>query len=425
MIQQDFYSGIPSGLPNQDQQQEQEAASVASFGKYDYEPGMRAMNQQIIYPGGDGVSTNPPQFGLGSPFRYSPYGNVMPTYGVYQPNPVFQNPQFQQYQQPQVQNTPTVYHIPGVSQNGEYLPPADIQDRLDQLEKDYWIKMQEHQAQQAVDRKNSIYGYNGYNGYNYYGVPYYNPYQYNSLNAEINKEVDQIKSEARDARLKFDLNLANLAHNISGHNVDREALRERYLGKDIEIPVTSWNPQMYQEQMRLDRMVPFDNSQFYRDQWDKVSKEFNDVINKDADLNETFLNMGVVYANWELEEEAHRRRDVSTMYNSEDNAYKYYVQRKAQERYAKEKGIPVSTVGGQPLSMNQIQQETINQFPTLSQSVQLADDGTLNVTCNFGSNAGKTYSVVNSNEANYEEKRERFSRFLSSIPGSIYKNYNG
>ena len=58
-------------------------------------------------------------------------------------------------------------------------------------------------------------------------------------------------------------------------------------------------------------------------------------------------------------------------------------------------------------------------------AVKLADDGTLNVTCNFGSNMGKTYTVVNSNESNYEEKRERFSRFLSSIPGSIYRNNNG
>ena len=423
MIQQDFYSGQPSGLPPQDQQ-EMEAAQVASFGKYDYDPGMRAMNQQyMINPGGYGFnSMNPPTAGLGTPLRYSPNGNVMPTYGYFQPNPVFQNPYYQQQIQ---QQTPTVYHIPGVGGNGEYLPPADFQERIDQLERDYWMKLQEQQAKQTVDQRSSVYGYNSYyGGYNYYGAPYYNPYQYNSLNSELTKEIDEMKQSAKEARLKFDLNLANLAHNIAGHNVDQEGLKERYLGKDIELQRTSFDPKEYQEQWRLNNLVPFDNSQFYRDQWQKVSDEFNKVISKDATLKDTFLNMGIVYANWELEDEAARRRDVSGMYNSSNNAYKYYVQRKAQERYAREKGINIPTLGSNiQFNPDQAKKDALNQFPTLQNAVKLADDGSLNVTCNFGSNAGRTYSVINDNEAKYEEKRERFNRFFSSIPGSIYLNH--
>lgn len=423
MIQEDFYTGQPIRPPDE---QENEAANMASFGKYDYDPGARAMSQQqIIYPGGYGFGNfmNPPQYGVGgTALQYSQFGNPMPTYGFYQPNPVLQGSYFQQ---PQVQQQPTVYHIPGISQNGEYLPPLDYQEKLDRLEKEYWIKLQEQEAKQSVDRKNSVYGYGGYNGYNYYGVPFYNPYQYNSLNSELNKEIEDIKQEARESRKEFDMRLSRLAHNICGHIIDDAALEERYQGKDIEIPVTTWNPQMYQEQMILDRLVPFDNSQFYRDQWAKVSEEFNNVIGKDATLKDTFLNMGIIYANWEMEEEEHRRKDVSTMYSSEDNAYKYYVKRKAEERYAREKGIPISLGGKIFNNPGDAKQSALQQFPTLSNAVQLADDGTLNVKCNFGSNAGKTYSVINSEESDYEEKRERFGRFLNSIPGSIYTVSNG
>ena len=125
-----------------------------------------------------------------------------------------------------------------------------------------------------------------------------------------------------------------------------------------------------------------------------------------------------------MEDEAHRRRSrVKDQYDS--NSYKYLIKKSAMEKYAKEKGIIMPSLGGQLLNPDQAKQDALNQFPTLSQSVKLADDGTLNVTCNFGSNMGKTYTVVNSNESNYEEKRERFSRFLSSIPGSIYRNNNG
>ena len=62
--------------------------------------------------------------------------------------------------------------------------------------------------------------------------------------------------------------------------------------------------------------------------------------------------------------------------------------------------------------------------PVLSQAANLADDGTLNVSislpANVGSHKGEIYTVNNSQEAEYNEKRERFGRFLDSIPGNIY-----
>ena len=62
----------------------------------------------------------------------------------------------------------------------------------------------------------------------------------------------------------------------------------------------------------------------------------------------------------------------------------------------------------------------LSGFPTLAESAKLTEDGTLNITCNFGSRAGQVYSVHNSEEAGYEQDRQRFQQFIDSIPHSIY-----
>ena len=65
---------------------------------------------------------------------------------------------------------------------------------------------------------------------------------------------------------------------------------------------------------------------------------------------------------------------------------------------------------GYPLNPN------LSQFPTLASNARLADDGSLHITCNFGSHNGEVLAVHNSQEAEYEKDRERFNQFLASIP---------
>ena len=109
MITTDFYTGEPviTGSPptfsnpniiGQASQDEMEATNLASFGKYDYDPGTRnvaPMMQSTIYPGGYGYNQNfgmymqPPQYGIGTypygqpQYQYSTYGNIQPTYNQY------------------------------------------------------------------------------------------------------------------------------------------------------------------------------------------------------------------------------------------------------------------------------------------------------------------------------------------------------
>lgn len=428
MITQDFYSGEPvttGSPPIFDKQQENEAANMASFGRYDYDPGSRSTVTSIptsIYPGGYGYNG----IGIGAqPMGYSPYGNVQPTYNQYRGgNPVLQpgyNPltyyQSPYYQQPQQYQIPTTYHIEGIGNSGKYMPPKDYQERIDALQMEYYAKRDEQDVKQEIERQNSVYNSYGYGGYNYYGVPYYNPFQYNSINAELSDQIKALENEAIDNRLNFQTNLSRLAHNFAGEVISNEDIMERYTGKDVEIPEAfRYQPQIYYDQTMYRRMVPFDNTQYYQQFHAEVSNKFHSIIPADSNLKDTFANMGIIQAQWDMEDEMHRRRDASSMYNSNDNSYKYFVRQKVRERYAREHGIPIQQVRDvTDLNINTMRQEFLNSTSTLSKSSYLSEDGTLNIVCPFGSHAGETYSVHNSQESEYDEKRERFATFVNSI----------
>lgn len=417
MRREDFFTGEPeinSGSPSFSEfTSETEAIQNASFGKYDYDPGARMMSQPVsIYPGGYGYNTNFNNF-MNPPV----YSGQQGYYGGGNPALYYQQQMYQQQQIQQQQMQQEIkYFIPPVNLSGsEYLPSLNYENEIEQLKMDYWMKEQESVAKNSVNNMNS--GYNPFTGYNnYYGVPYYNPYQYNSLNAEISKKIQDIQNTAKENRINFNIHLATLAHNYAGHTYNEDELRERYTGKSVSCPTSVTYADIY-EQQRFDNMVPFDNSQFYRDHNEAVSREFNSIISKDSNMKECFENMGVLHAKYEMEEEQHRRRNGATLYNSEDNSYKYFVKTKAAERYAKNNGLPLAKIIE---NSDQFKQNMLGTLPTLAQSAKLCDDGTLNITCNFGSKAGQVYSVHNSQEAGYEQSREKFQQFIDSIPGSIY-----
>ena len=64
----------------------------------------------------------------------------------------------------------------------------------------------------------------------------------------------------------------------------------------------------------------------------------------------------------------------------------------------------------------------VNAIPSIDKDGNM--NMTLSIPCNFGSQKGSTYTVVNANESAYDQKREEFNRFVDSIPKSIY-NTNG
>ena len=448
MKHEDFYTGEPT-MGSPPISPEAEAANMASFGKYDYDPRYRqqtvSMQPTTIYPGNYGYNTNMnpgyyPTVQQQQPVYSSPYAGYQQYQGGYgyqqQPqqyglgaNPAFQYAVQPQYYQP-VQAQPVTYTVPGYSPTGsEYLPPIGYEDTIEKMKTEYWYESEIESAKQEVDNEGR-YQYNLGYGYNFYGMPYYNPYSYNSVvQNKYRQKLQEMEEQAREARRQFNLNLCELAYNYCNETYDEEELKRRLDGYTVELPGVT-NIDLY-NQNRLDNLVPFDNSQMYRDYDARVSAEHNQYIPKDATMEETFADFGLLGAHYAMQEEEHRRRNGKLYYNSSNDGYKNFIHRKAKERYMREKGIiPTenNTQNAQPMPSNgsiDKAQDLLNNFPTLKQSAYLSEDGTLNITCNFGKHQGETYSVHNSQEAEYDKKRERFNAFINSIPGAIYKSQTG
>ena len=404
---------------------EQEAIDNASFGKYTYDP-MSRMQATVSLPGWQGYSTSPnPQFYAQQPMGYigqAIYGyGQQPQYGYgigMNPYGYGGNPAFQYFQQPQQQQQPQYVQIAPLNYRGEFLPPADYEERLSKLATEYWMKEQE----QFVANQNR---YNGF-GYNYYGNMMYGGF-YNPLRAEASGIVQDMMQEARENRATFNLNLGKLAFNLTygQGNYDEQQLESIYKGRTIENPYKDSMSQ-FQDQNRFANCIPVDNSSYYQAFHAQVSAQHNAIIRPDSDLKHAFDNAGELWAIYEMEDEMHRRRNLTGTYDSD--GYKYFIRKTIAERNNQQDNrfSNPSMVGNTipaPGSMNIYTSNPRNGGTHVATVPSLDNQGNMNLTlsipCNFGSNKGSVYQV-NNNEAAYDKKREEFNRFIDSIPKSIY-----
>ena len=421
---------------------EQEAIDNAGFGKYKYDPrSMQSINSQVSLPGWTGYSTsqNPSGF-YQQPMGYigqAMYGYTN-NFGIGM-NPYYMNSQYGQpvyqgynpyyYQQQQRPQPQQYIQIPPLNYRGEYLPPMDYETKLSNLANEYWMKEQE----QIVENQSK--GINTNFGYGYYGNMFNN--YYNPLRQEAQSIVQKMQEEARENRINFNINLGKLAFNLTygQGNYDEQALEEIYRGRTIENPYSTpeLSNQIYFQQ-RFANAVPFDNSAYYQNFHAQVTAQHNQYINPNANLKEMFDNAGSLWAMYEMEDEMHRRRNLTGTYNSQ--GYKYFIQKTIAERNNKDNNRfgnqmqyntpPVGIGGSIPApgtNMMNIYSGNPRKESHVEATPSIDNDGNLNVTLslpqNWGSHAGQTY-IVNNNEAAYDKKREEFNRFIDSIPKSIY-----
>ena len=468
MIREETFLGEPAGNAGSSFISESEAIANAGFGQYNYSPGAQVYNQpqQVYLPGWQGYSTSQgpssfyptypmaPQYGLGAnPYQYQQQYNAMPN-PAFQAYPHYQYPgmgmQYNTpyYMQPQQPTMPATFTIPGISRGGEYLPPINYEETLDRLQYEFWVKEQERAVTNNTGARNTYYGYN------YYGNPYFNNMYNNPLRVEASQIVEQMKSDAREARKQFDLNLSKMAYEyIYGKDgYDEQALEEMYQDREIKNPYYGMTPAQIYEYDRFSNCVEFDNSYLYKQHFAAVRAEYNAVISENANMRECFDNMGIIGAQYELEEEYHRRKDCSLIYDSSDTGYKYFVKKKALERYqaahnevntggyspslpssfiptSSPRGTAVGNIGPFTVSTGKSNdadkaKNLLGYFPSLRGST-VNEDGSINLSlsmdCNFGSRQGQTYTV-NENESKYDQDRERFQSFLDAIPKSIYNS---
>ena len=418
---------------------EQEAANNASFGRYTYDPMSRMQQSMVSLPGWQGYSTNPNPSGFYQqpmPMGYIGQSMMMnqPGYSGYGigMNPYMYNPGmygYPMYQQPIQQQQPQVMQIPPLNYRGDFLPPKDYEERLTKLANEYWIKEQE----QAVKNHSN---YNSAFGYNYYGG-WFNNF-YSPLRMEANNIVQSMQQEARENRINFNINLGKLAFNLTygKGNYDESQLEDIYRGKVIDNPMGVSMQQLY-EQNRFANLVPFDNSAYYQAFHNQVSAQHNAIIKPDSNLKEAFENAGELWAMYEMEDEMHRRRNLTGAYDSD--GYKYFVRKCIAERnnvqdsrFMGNNVASGSLMGNSipaPGSMNVYTSNPRNGGSHVTTIPSIDNEGNMNLTlsipCNFGSQKGSVYTISNQNEAAYDKKREEFSRFIDSIPKSIYQLNGG
>jgi hypothetical protein len=95
------------------------------------------------------------------------------------------------------------------------------------MEQEFLRERIENEAKAVVNNfQRNQYGANGYNnGYNYYGTPYHNPYTYTDYN-KYQTRLDEMKEEARERRIRLNINLSKLAHNVCGETYDENVIEE-------------------------------------------------------------------------------------------------------------------------------------------------------------------------------------------------------
>jgi hypothetical protein len=231
-----------------------------------------------------------------------------------------------------------------------------------------------------------------------------------------------MKEEARERRIRLNINLSKLAHNVCGETYDENVIEEIYRGKTITVPGVTYTD-LY-EYNRLQSLVPVNNADYYRQLDAAVSADYHKYISKDANMQETFENMGLVWNEYEREEEKHRRR-VKTGDSYDRNAYIYTLKRSIIEREAKEKGINIVSANGTLLDncsddyfrneINKLKQSALKEFPRLSANSTLDKNGVLHIT--YQDPETNPFS----NEAEYKEKRTRFFDYLRNMKSSMFE----
>ena len=412
MIKTDFYSGLPVEEPsNVLDVQTLDQNNAAIMNGYATDPNQRFMQissqqqqpfnpfvpqqnyyQQNTIPYQPSMSPYRMQFQQGNSFGYA--GN--PAMGMY-------NNQNWGMQQMQPQFKEQTVHVPGLSFGSGMRLLSNAEEVCDKMQ----VEMMIEQEEAALKRQERFQGYFNNNGYyNYYGMPYYNSMNDNSIYNKYRGKVEEMRREAQERRIEFDKNLKRLCNNILGQEMSEEDLDSLYRGYDYTIPAQTMQT-MYDCE-RFDKMVPVSNQQVYANNFDNLHNFYDGIMQQmdKQDLNGFFGALGIVQVCDNLEKEQHNRRDGSRLYDSD--SYKRYLRKHIAER----NGYIQQNIN-QP-QMNAAQILDASMYPTMSQSGKILDDGTITITAPpwLGGSTGRRILVSNEMEQHFEQNRQAF---LNSI----------
>ena len=383
--------------------------------QYNYDPNMRSMQMnpsqtQYFNPGGYGYNTGYP----GQMFPMNPpMGNTNMGFQGFQGNPAlaminnmnngqgfspFSGGFYNPYQMQQPVYYDKVVHVPGFNTGTEVLFPANIEEICDQLQ----IEMMIEQEEAIAERNKRFQGYFNNNfGTNYYGMPFTSNYMDQGILNKYRAKIEALKQEAMERRTRLNKGLSKLAHNYLGDEVTDEDIDRIYDGYSYTIPANTLRIQADVD--RFSRMQPVSNQHIYAKHFNDMQRMYTQMVGENPNMNEFLQNQGIVAIYESMEEEMHKRKD-GTRYYQEDG-YKRFLRKAIMER----KGIKPESVQQNGIPMS-------NAFPILSQSANMLEDGTLNITAPAWL-GGRQITLNNEMEQHFEENRQKFLQSIYAQGG--------
>ena len=301
----------------------------------------------------------------------------------------------------------TIY-VPGYNPSGtEMLLPSNIEEICDNLQMD----MMEEQEKAIENRRKRFQGYfNNNYGNNYYGMPYMTDYYDNSVTIKYRNKVNEIKQAAIEKRQSLNKNLEKLARSYLGDDISDDDIDQKYSGYSYTVPAREIQDE--DNINKLSSMISVSNAGVYKEHSSKVTAEYRKLVGESPDMNEFFGNLGLVQFQENLDEEYHKRKDLSQYYQSD--TYRSIIRRNVAIR----KGETEPSNENIPLGTD---------FPILNESGKMLDDGsTLSISLppwikngqTSGADSIEHVQVTNELEQHFEENRQRFLQ-------SIYNLSNG
>lgn len=235
----------------------------------------------------------------------------------------YQMPWNQQMFQQQYQDQ--VIHVPGYRPNGNIgMLRSDAEEVCEKMQ----VQMMLDQQKELAKRENRVMGFfnNNYGGYmNYYGTPYVNLSYDTNIMYQYKQKVNEMVQEAIQRRTDFYKNLSRLCHNYLGDKITEDDIDRLYDGYTYTIPAAQVQQDYHQDW--LASLVPCDNSWIYRNHFNEVSSVYQMICPPGKSMNEAFEDYGLYGFFDNLEQEFHRRRDASRLYDG--NIYDAYLRKYA------------------------------------------------------------------------------------------------
>jgi len=297
-------------------------------------------------------------------FQQMGSGQATQPIGLY--NPFGQNVYYNPMPQDQV------VHVPGLNVGGsDYLLPADVEEKCDQLQADMYREMDAAYEK----RQQRMQGYYNMNGTNYYGMTYYNSWFDQNIYNQYTARIREIAYEAQEKRRNLNRKLYGCVANCLGIQISPEQEDFILNGYDYVIPGSTLYEAKQQE--RFSKVVEIDPAIPYR-KADAAISAFYQQFNESDNMNDWLGTDCAMFITADrMEAQIHKNRNLSGGYDR--GTYRSMLRQYAQEHDIK---VAQEVKQKQDQIMEEVKNGNYDNLPTTREEVlnfMLGKDGAQNI----------------------------------------------